>query len=1147
MGWTVYFYVGVWRYLFDDKLNKSHVSHFYNLTLIAKFEDQAATNCDMKRFYAFSLLLIATLFCSIPLSAHDFEVDGIYYNIEEADIFDRYKQVVAVTFKGDSFDEYTNEYTGNVVIPDSVSYLGTTYSVTGIGAEAFRKCVNMTSITIPNSVDAINITAFWDCRGLAEIVVVDGHVGFDSRDNCNAIIMTKTNVLIVGCKNTIIPNSVLGIVPCAFYGCSGLTEITIPNSVTSIEGETFKNCSGLTEITIPNSVTSIGEGAFVNCSSLTSVTIPNSVTTICDKAFAYCSSLTSVTIPNSVTHIGKNAFSECSNLAEVNIPNSVPVINPGVFSLCSSLAEITIPNSVRGIAENAFYGCEGLTTVTIPNSVTGIGAEAFAYCNSLTSVTIPNSVVSIGNDAFLGCGGLNKIVVEEGNSVYDSRDNCNAIIETATDRLIVGCNNTIIPNSVTNIDDYAFLYCEGLTEITIPKSVVSIGNNAFLDCGGLNKIVVEEGNSVYDSRNNCNAIIHTATDSLIVGCNNTIIPNSITKIGDRAFQWCSGLTEITIPNSVTSIGESAFWRCSGLTYVSIGNSVTSIGEHAFSDCSLKELRFEDSTHDLDVSHAGILGNDIESLYLGRNIKGSIGGSSALKNVTISNSVTSIGEEVFSGCSGLTEITIPNSVTSIGKNAFSSCSGLTEITIPNSVTSIGESAFNECTGLTSVSIGNSVTSIDRFAFYRCDNIKELRIEDSALNLELASSGFGLELLESLYLGRNVSANGHPAFSHKKSLKNVTIGNAVTSIGEEAFEYCSSLTSVTIPTSVTRIGKNAFYECSSLAEVNIPNSVTNIDEGTFYGCSSLASLTIPNSVTSIGRFAFSGCKIKELCIEDSAYDLDISSADIDDIESLYLGRNIKGSIGSSTLKNVTISNSVTTICESAFWGCRSLTSVTIPESVVSIGNSAFSGCGGLNKIVVEEGNSVYDSRDNCNAIIETATSSLLKGCNNTIIPNSVTKIEDYAFYGCTGLTSVTIPNSVYEIGQFSFDGCSGLSSITIGSSVNTICPMAFAGCNSLEFIKVLNPIPPCISSYYTFDHYESSLVVPDGSLFAYSQADVWRNFSNITEVSGIEDVKVDATEVEEVVRYDIDGRLLTEPTPGINIIKMSDGSTRKEWIK
>ena len=353
------------------------------------------------------------------------------------------------------------------------------------------------------------------------------------------------------------------------------------------------------------SVTSIGEEAFDYCYELTSITIPNSVTSIGEEAFSGCDKLTSITIPNSVTSIGSNAFEDCKNLTSITIPNSVTSIGNNVFESCFNLTSITIPNSVTSIGDYAFSQCYNLTSITIPNSVTSIGDYAFSQCYNLTSIIIPNSVTTIGNEAF-------------------SYSNLTSIT---------------IPNSVTSIGSRAFASCGKLTSITIPNSVTSIGYCAFEDCDNLTSIIVDKNNPIYDSRNDCNAIIETKTNTLIAGCKNTLIPNSVTSIGNYAFEDCKNLTSITIPNSVTSIGYRAFYWCSNLTSITIPNSVTSIGDWAFSGCS------------------------------------------KLTSITIPNSVTSIGYRAFDDCDNITSIKIPKSVTSIGASAFSGCDKLTKIYIP----------------------------------------------------------------------------------------------------------------------------------------------------------------------------------------------------------------------------------------------------------------------------------------------------------------------------------------------------------------------------------------------------------------------------------------------------------------------------------
>ena len=289
-----------------------------------------------------------------------------------------------------------------------------------------------------------------------------------------------------------------------------------------------------------------------------------------------------------VVSIGKDAFKERKDVKKIVIPSSVNKISDFAFEYCRNLTSIEIPYNVKEIGAYAFSSCWELISAIFPNSVTSIGKSAFSF-SGLSSIAIPSSVTKIDSNPFFKSNRLSSIVVEKNNPVYDSRNNCNAIIETKSNKLVVGCKSTIIPDDVIIIGESALSY--ELLTIKIPKNVAIIMKSAFWGAPEtVISITVDPNNKYYDSRNGCNAIIETSTNTLIVGCRNTVIPNNVVCIKEDAFAYCHTLKAVNLPSNLISIGNNAFRTCYDLTTITIPQTVTSIGNDAFWDCrSLKTV------------------------------------------------------------------------------------------------------------------------------------------------------------------------------------------------------------------------------------------------------------------------------------------------------------------------------------------------------------------------------------------------------------------------------------------------------------------------------------------------------------------------------------------------------------------------------
>ena len=432
-----------------------------------------------------------------------------------------------------------------------------------------------------------------------------------------------------------------------------------------------------------------------------------------------------------------------------------------------------------------------------------------------------------------------------------------------------GCSSLseiVFPDSVASIGDKAFWRCSSLKYISIPESVICLNGNPFMDWSG--KLECLSPNFIYEDD-----VLFDMDKRKIISFRNRneksyVIPSSVTSIGDSAFYICSFLSGIVIPSSVTSIGDSAFSGCFLWKYISIPKSIIYLNGNPFADWNGKlECLSPNFIYEDDV----LFDKDKSRIISFRNKN--------IESYVIPSSVTSIGNNAFSGCGSLSDIVIPSSVTSIGYSAFYHCDFLSKIVIPSSVTSISDSAFLLCRSLSKIVIPSSVTSIGNNAFSGCRSLSDIVIPSS------------------------VTSIGDGAFSDCFSLSYIAIPSSVTSIGDSVFYHCDTLSKIVIPSSVTSIGNNAFSDCRSLSDIVIPSSVTSIGDSAFSDCGSLSSIVIPPSVTSIGDRAFEGCV---------------------------------------SLSSIVIPFGVTGIGDRTFCNCSSLSDIVIPSSVTSIGDWVFWRC-------------------------------------------------------------------------------------------------------------------------------------------------------------------------------------------------------------
>ncbi|MBR2293551.1 MAG: leucine-rich repeat protein [Clostridia bacterium] len=892
-------------------------------------------------------------------------VDFLYGLPERAtDIYTAEEKLFKDTFTVDSLTYQIYGYNavqlieiaqdGDVVIPETVTYEGVTYTVISIGSGVIPYYIYgengeidhttaTTSVTIPATVKFIWDDPFGGHEHLRAIYVDENNPYFTSKDG---VLFTKSLYTLIqyplAHPNTeyVIPDETVYVANQAFT--SGLplknlsqitfgknvgqfgvanwgsgywdhdpTGFTIINVVSGDLQDLYSALGGNKTILISeenphyySDGTAIysGDGTvllLVIDSTITTLHISETVVRIEDvttnhSVLGMVPNLESITVDfgNPYYYVEDRILyrKEGETLSIVCVPQNIQ-------------GNVTVANGVKEIGDGTFGGCTGLTCITIPDSVTSIGNSAFTGCSSLTSVTIGNGVESIGNDAFSGCFKLVEVINHSGLEFVAGSTEYGGIARYALE----------IHNGESKFDyvgDYMFYTHEGVhylcgyvgsdTALTLPETYngesYQIGAGAFYGCDRLTSVT---------------------------------IPNSVTIIGSNAFDRCSSLTRVTLGNGVTSIGDYAFEFCRNLASITIGDNVTDVGEMAFYECVRLVEIINHSNLELEYSNKyGGLAYYALEIHNGESkldyvddyvfytyndvhyLCGYVGTDTALTlPETYNGESYQIGAYAFYRCECLTSVTIPNSVTSIGSNAFNGCSSLTAITIPNSVVRIEWEAFCYCSSLKNVTIGTGVKYIGLRAFMRTD------LESIVLPETLTDVSADAFIDTPCYMNKaNWYCDMFYIGSHLVGVSStlsgdVAIKNGTKTIVNGVFAYCSSLTSITIPNSVTNIGNYVFDGCTGLTSITIPNSVKSIGNTAFSGCSSLTKVTIGNSVTSIGDYAFSRC---------------------------------------SSVKSITIPNGVASIGWGAFSGCDSLTSVTIPNSVTSIGGWVVSNCNNLTDI-------------------------------------------------------------------------------------------------------------------------------------------------------------------------------------------------------
>lgn len=846
----------------------------------------------------------------------------------------------------------------------------------------------------------------------------------------------------------------------AFYGCSGITQVTIGENITYVGPQAFWNCPNLETVNY-NAINCDVMYTRTGSGTTSSPYVYYSV--FSSDASGGAPALARVTIGSSVQHIPNYAFKDAENIYQrLVIPVSVNEIGNYAFYNCNSMVQMIIQGEgLQTIGDYAFYGCSALqTTINLPNSVLTVGNYAFTGCTHVPSLTIGEGTTSIGQQAFWNCPlmvtvnfnavNCTTMYTKTGSGtssspyVYRSVFNSDTTAGNATPitTLNIGANVTNIPdyafknspnavhnlvlpegllnigqyafhsggftgdlpipNTTQTIGQYAFYGCEDITALTIGESVASVGDYSFWSCPALATVNFNAVNCTTMNTAGSYSVFNSGTSN---GGTTPItaltIGNNVTNIPDYAFYNSPNIdNELPLPNSLINIGQFAFYNCSSLTgSLLIPNTVSNIGQYAFYDCS---------------SFDGTL--------------------------TLSNSLDQIEQYTFHGCSGLHEtLVIPNSVLTIANNAFEDCSGFSgHLNLHNALSSLGGSAFYGCSNLAELTIGEGMTTIGGSAFWNCPAIQTVHFNATnctSMNTNSQYSVFnsgttdgGQTPIITLSIGENVTRIPDYAFRNSvNATSDIIIPNATTYIGTYAFfGFRSPL--LTIGEGVSTIGQYAFWYCPLLQTVNY-NAVNCTQMYTRTGAGTTASPYVYYSV-----FSFN-----------------INASGTPSILALHIGKHVQ------------------TIPDYAFKGSSNISNkLLFPNVLTSIGVQSF-----------------YE----CSSIV-----------GDLVLPNAVTSVGEYAFFDCHGFDgSLVIGSGISTINQYTFADCTGFTgALIIGRSVSSIGAYAFRNCSAFSNLISEFPTPPTAEST-SFNNmtYTIPVHVPYAKIPAYQAATGWSSFTNYKE--------------------------------------------------